>query len=622
MTKQITKAMISMIGESLRRNKQVRRNLPDGSRLHIDRQLPFLCLYRRPYERDDPGTEKLLMGEAAYLLATSQQRHFAPLVWLVEEIRERQVEVFGDFLLLELWAGEEGGDEGTPLFTIHADRHGAPQQLLEKMESALLKVRIAGHESSVAISYHSSVHPPGLKALLHNLDRQVTTIGLEVKPVYRDAQSGELYPLDLRKLHHQLAKALKRSFYAFTHSHTVHRPKHYHELGRRAMTQAVRESDRRLAAISNRFDLLLHVTPVNVSQAWEEFLRSRFTRLPVFLYRPRPIDPAMMKRELFSVPIERIEDPTLAHIFTQKQSELDRQITMLAERNTPNFLYSSRQLYGDIERPLLQQAEQLLQQVIPQTHEEQSNEMLSVEQFVLQARDELNYYQQQDSSLAARVELRDDITGILVSKGNFLVGRDARVPAARAAAALAHEVGTHVLTYHNGRQQPLQELYTGMAGYEPMQEGLAVLAEYLVGGMSRSRLRLLAGRVVAVQSIHHGADFIETFKMLREEHGFSQYQAFTITMRVYRGGGYTKDAVYLRGLLAVLQQLSEGREIEDLLLGKISDEQLPLVDELRWRKVLENGPLRPRYLELPQVQQRLAQLRSGMTLLELLVEAS
>ena len=34
---------------------------------------------------------------------------------------------------------------------------------------------------------------------------------------------------------------------------------------------------------------------------------------------------------------------------------------------------------------------------------------------------------------------------------------------------------------------------TGLTGYDTLQEGLAVLSEYLVGGLSRPRLRLLGG---------------------------------------------------------------------------------------------------------------------------------
>jgi hypothetical protein len=127
---------------------------------------------------------------------------------------------------------------------------------------------------------------------------------------------------------------------------------------------------------------------------------------------------------------------------------------------------------------------------------------------------------------------------------------------------------------------------------------------------------------MAVHHIHQGAEFIDTFRSLHKDYGFNQYTAFTITMRVYRGGGYTKDAVYLRGLLWVLKLLAEGRDVEDLLLGKISREQLSLVDELRWRKVVNNGPLRPRYLEQPEAMARMEILRSGPTLMQLLGEKS
>ena len=81
----------------------------------------------------------------------------------------------------------------------------------------------------------------------------------------------------------------------------------------------------------------------------------------------------------------------------------------------------------------------------------------------------------------------------MVSNGNLLIGRKAKIPASRVDALVQHEVGTHLLTYFNGRAQPFQMLYTGLAGYEEMQEGIAVLSEYLVDGLSVPRLRLLAG---------------------------------------------------------------------------------------------------------------------------------
>ena len=44
------------VRDRLARNLRIRRNLPHGGRLRIDRQLPFLCIYRFPTEGDDPGT--------------------------------------------------------------------------------------------------------------------------------------------------------------------------------------------------------------------------------------------------------------------------------------------------------------------------------------------------------------------------------------------------------------------------------------------------------------------------------------------------------------------------------------------------------------------------------------
>ena len=41
--------------------------------------------------------------------------------------------------------------------------------------------------------------------------------------------------------------------------------------------------------------------------------------------------------------------------------------------------------------------------------------------------------------------------------------------------------------------------------------------------------------------------------------GVSADQAFTITMRVFRSGGLTKDAVYLRGLRELVDHLSHRR---------------------------------------------------------------
>ena len=89
-------------------------------------------------------------------------------------------------------------------------------------------------------------------------------------------------------------------------------------------------------------------------------------------------------------------------------------------------------------------------------------------------------------------------------------------------------------------------------------------------------------------------------------------------MRTFRGGGLTKDAVYLAGLTEVLDYLKGGGELEPLFLGKISTEHVPLIQELRLRGVLKPPVLLPRYLHMPGVAERLEQIRNGVTTLDLI----
>ncbi len=623
---------IDAIAQRLDANAPVRSKLPAWGRVHIDRPLPFLCVYRRPAGRADPGTESLLLGEAAYILALEATEQKPGLERLIGQIAQARMADFGAFLILELWSAVDAGatalpadTPGAPAFRIVASRHHAPANYLEALEDALLGICLNGLPARVTLDYRDQVGPPGQAPLRLPVDAGeggLSLIGLEVQPGYRDPDSGALLPFRLRRLRHAMAHALKQSFYAFARRYTTQRPAHYHELGRHAMTRAVWETDAQLNGISKQFDILLHVTPVNAPAAWAEFQRRGCQGEPEFNYRPRPVEPDLLKRRLYQIPIEEIEDPTLAQIFTAKRDELDRQITLIADRNTPRFLHGSQQIYGAVEDGLLQLAHQLVEQIPPPASPGTGTQILDAEALAARAGEELAWYRQAMPDLPAQVELRDDVPGIMVSRGHFLVGRDARIAVDRLNAILAHELGTHIVTYYNGRSQPFRQLYAGLANYEVLQEGLAVLAEYLVGEMSAARLRLLAGRVLAVSCLTTGADFVATFRELTRRHAFDQDVAFSIAMRVYRGGGYTKDAVYLRGLAQLLDYLGKGGDIDLLLLGKVNLEHAHLVEELRWRKVLKPGPLRPRHLESPEAMQRLEHIRQGMTISRLAEECA
>src|SRR5690606_31138504 len=158
--------------------------------------------------------------------------------------------------------------------------------------------------------------------------------------------------------------------------------------------------------------------------------------------------------------------------------------------------------------------------------------------------------------------------------------------------------------------QPFKLFYVGVPGYEQLQEGLAVLSEYMTGGLTNQRMRTLAARVVAVQHMVSGSSFVDTFDLLTEKYGFKPDTAFYITMRVYRGGGLTKDAVYLKGLLNVIEYIKQGKDISRLLVGKIRQDYLPIIEELMHRRLLKPLPLRPKYLESPYLS-KIDTIRQG-----------
>jgi uncharacterized protein (TIGR02421 family) len=179
-----------------------------------------------------------------------------------------------------------------------------------------------------------------------------------------------------------------------------------------------------------------------------------------------------------------------------------------------------------------------------------------------------------------------------------------------------------VLTYVNGLAQPLEQLSLGLADYDELQEGLAVLAEYLAGGLDRLRMRLLAARVVAAHTVENGADFVETFRVLTREHGYSAGGAWHITLRVHQSGGFTRDLIYLRGLIDVLRLLQDGGDIEPLYVGKIAQKHIRIIEELRHRRILREPPLTPRFLDDPAAGERLARLRHGIPLTEMICPAN
>lgn len=357
---------------------------------------------------------------------------------------------------------------------------------------------------------------------------------------------------------------------------------------------ADRAVDHALAQASQTFRFLLDITPVDADDVKDGFLAGREPE-PDFTYRELETDPEVVRAMLGDIDVASVEDATLGHLLRAKHRELELQLDMLEARESDDFLQLSIELYGGVSPALRRQAETLLATV---TETEPAGESLDAEEFLEVALAEIAHYRDRDPDLQMHAEIRSDVNGVMVSGDTLLIGPESRVQHARAAALLHHEVGTHLVTQANGSHQPIKVLGVGLAGYDETQEGLAVLAEIACGGLTAFRLRQLAGRVVTVHRLIGGASFAEAHDALVAD-GFPPASAFTTAMRVYRAGGMTKDAIYLRGLVGLLEHLGGGGVLDLLWLGKFSLGDLPLISDLQDRGVLHPPRVLPRYLDDP-----------------------
>ncbi len=625
----ITPAFISDVCERLQKGARVRRSLP-GGRLHIEEALPFLVVYRA--RENDLGTGSLVRAAASYLEAPTLPEHAAGAQFLLDEISQTLSKKRGALLIIEVWT-REVGEETFPrsacfrVFTSGLDRHSdkVPTAAFH-LHEALSKMELPGFGVSAEL-VHKTPAPPGFEPLLTPeiaSERSTLIIGLEVPAIFREAPNGPIYPAALWHLRRQLSRSLESTFSEFMRVQNVGEPDDFRALGRSMPVTAMWNADRDLANIGRSFNLLLSVTPVNSESAWDEFRAGDYENAPNFHYRLLPFDPDLLKRQLYNIKLEDVEDPALQHLLRIKRIELDRQITLLEDRDSPRFLPGSVALYGKVEDDLWQLAQRILNEVPPDrvtTKACAAPVILEASAFAALAENEIARLKEQYPACQAKVEIRPDVPGIMVVSGDLLIGQSFTVSAERAPALLAHEVGTHVVTYANGRAQRLQILASGLPGYDALQEGTALLAEYLVGGFQSSRLRYLAARVVAARSVEQGADFVETFRLLDNENHFSKRSAWNVTMRVHRSGGFTKDAVYLRGLVQLLHLMAvtESPISLDLLWsGKISLAEIEIVRELFLRDILRPNVLRPVFLDTPGAKARLQFLRGGATVFDLL----
>lgn len=179
---------------------------------------------------------------------------------------------------------------------------------------------------------------------------------------------------------------------------------------------------------------------------------------------------------------------------------------------------------------------------------------------------------------------------------------------------LEHELYVHSATMLNGRAQPyLKSLGLGAPRTTGTQEGLATFAEMITATMDLSRLRRIALRIKAIHCALEGGDFIDLFKFFLDA-GQSEKESFQSAARIFRGGDvrgrhvFTKDVVYLKGLLSVhtfLRKATEKRKLDypqSLFIGRLT-----LGDVISLEEFIRSGFIAP-----PRLKPRWVANREGL----------
>ena len=602
---------LARVAAALEAGPPIRLDLARRGRLYLDRPLPFIAVHVG--HRAAPAARAITMANAAYLLAPNLAEAAAIIRLVGEKMRDR----FGAFLVLDF--GELARDTLAQDAPYLAPFEVSVSTSAEKAAKALSAL-VGGIEKLDARYRAPQVERTALADDPHaGLARRLPafpTLTVRFAPIYRVPKSRDIYPELQGRLVAQLVDAGLRAAGQFARTETALAPATHRALGRGVFVDAVTRADRAMDGIAGSFDFLLAVTPINAEEAWQEFSAAGHARAPAFFYRPLAIDITARKKALFSIALDRFEDPVLEGLYREKQQELDLQLSMLSAREDVSFVEMSRALYGAVDERLEKIAHDILDATARPSRKRQP-ETADHRYVARRAQAMITRYADQYPAFSPNVEVRDDLpSGLIVSSDRLLIARTTTMPRERVDALLSHEVGVHLLTHCNGSGHGLRLFRSGLAGYEGAQEGLAVLAEYLVGGMTVARLRLIAARVVACAGMLDGADFVETYRLLTREHGFAPLMAFNIALRLYRGGGLAKDAIYLRGLLEILAHLHGGGDLEPFWLGKIAARHFAVMQELSLRGLLKAPRLVPQFLT--GADDRLARLRAGLSPIDLI----
>lgn len=333
-------------------------------------------------------------------------------------------------------------------------------------------------------------------------------------------------------------------------------------------TKALLEIDNYIDNLVKKIELLSYVNPTNIESEKEKFFASKYLTDPVFTYPSIDFDKFNLHREFFSQPIEDIEDERLRNLYEEiiyTYSGLIQCIETIGEGK--KFYYNSLHSFGTPTEKDVENAKFILHF----DSEDESSEIFQPKYNCNEAESIFREYAKNydftfdikhSAHMGAIAMVLNNIKTLVINSNHTFSDNEMNV-------LTNHEIGVHMVTTMNGQLHPLKIFSHGFPNYEETQEGLAVFSEYMSGNLTVKRLKELAYRVIAVDSLAKGYSFSKTFRLLHNTYDLNREEAFYITTRAHRGGGFTKDYLYLTGLKKIYDYYQSGKDLNILLTGKV-----------------------------------------------------
>ena len=343
--------------------------------------------------------------------------------------------------------------------------------------------------------------------------------------------------------------------------------------------QDVFEIDTNLDRLVKKIELLNYVNPLNIASEKKKFFAAKYNYEPQFKYRKIGFNGYELHRLFFSQRLERIKDDEIRQLYEAiiyEYSGLIECIETIGQGR--KFYYNSLKSFGSPTERDLENAKFILRfdDIVDNADLIPIHDVNYAQAYFedFSKRYDFNYNIKVSNNLSAAAMVLNNTQTLVLKKGHKYSNNQLQVLA-------NHEVGVHMVTTFNGLSQPLKVFSNGFPTNVETQEGLAVYSEYMSGSLTMYRLRELAYRVIAVDSLAKGYDFSDTFDLLNSQYKLEREKAFSITQRVHRGGGFTKDHLYLSGLRNVYKYANEDKDLGVLLTGKVCMSYIETITKLQ-----------------------------------------